>query len=156
VEERAVEYGIFNLMGSRDAAKPTAEVFAEVAEQTRLADELGYTIAWFAENHFSNYCLCASRQCVWTGLRAGTEYICPRRGGWRVSRQRGKATRVLQASVWMRVLAALAATGRTHQCERVARMTAIRAKASSDTPAGSRKIRSSQLTLRWREVDSNY
>jgi alkanesulfonate monooxygenase SsuD/methylene tetrahydromethanopterin reductase-like flavin-dependent oxidoreductase (luciferase family) len=53
---------------------PTAEVLAEVAEQTRLADELGYAIAWFAEHHFSstisrapflehhfsNYCLCAS------------------------------------------------------------------------------------------------
>ena len=55
-----MEFGIFNLMGSRDPAKPTAEVFAEVAEQTRLADELGYGIAWFAEHHFSNYCLCAS------------------------------------------------------------------------------------------------
>src|SRR6201981_3153560 len=55
-----MEFGIFNLMGSRDPAKPTAEVFAEVAEQTRRADELGYTIAWFAEHHFSNYCLCAS------------------------------------------------------------------------------------------------
>jgi alkanesulfonate monooxygenase SsuD/methylene tetrahydromethanopterin reductase-like flavin-dependent oxidoreductase (luciferase family) len=55
-----MEFGIFNLMGSRDPAKPTAEVFAEIAEQTRLADELGYTIAWFAEHHFSNYCLCAS------------------------------------------------------------------------------------------------
>src|SRR5262249_11520936 len=31
-----------------------------VAEQTKLADSLGYTIAWFAEHHFSNYCLCAS------------------------------------------------------------------------------------------------
>ena len=55
-----MEFGIFNLMGSRDPEKPTAEVFAEVAEQTRLADELGYAIAWFAEHHFSNYCLCAS------------------------------------------------------------------------------------------------
>jgi alkanesulfonate monooxygenase SsuD/methylene tetrahydromethanopterin reductase-like flavin-dependent oxidoreductase (luciferase family) len=55
-----MEFGIFNLMGSRDPAKPTAEVFAEVTEQTRLADELGYRVAWFAEHHFSNYCLCAS------------------------------------------------------------------------------------------------
>ena len=55
-----MEFGIFNLMGSRDPAKPTAEVFAEVAEQTRVADEFGYAIAWFAEHHFSNYCLCAS------------------------------------------------------------------------------------------------
>jgi len=55
-----MEFGIFNLMGSREVDKPTAQVFGEVAEQTRLADELGYTIAWFAEHHFSNYCLCAS------------------------------------------------------------------------------------------------
>ena len=55
-----MEFGIFNLMGSRDTSKPTAQVFGEVAEQTRLADELGYSIAWFAEHHFSNYCLCAS------------------------------------------------------------------------------------------------
>jgi alkanesulfonate monooxygenase SsuD/methylene tetrahydromethanopterin reductase-like flavin-dependent oxidoreductase (luciferase family) len=55
-----MEFGIFNLMGSREPAKPAAQVFSEVAEQTKLADELGYTIAWFAEHHFSNYCLCAS------------------------------------------------------------------------------------------------
>ena len=35
-----MEFGIFNLMGSRDPAKPTAQVFGEVAEQTKLADEL--------------------------------------------------------------------------------------------------------------------
>jgi alkanesulfonate monooxygenase SsuD/methylene tetrahydromethanopterin reductase-like flavin-dependent oxidoreductase (luciferase family) len=55
-----MEFGIFNLMGAREADKTAAQVFGEVAEQTRLADELGYTIAWFAEHHFSNYCLCAS------------------------------------------------------------------------------------------------
>jgi alkanesulfonate monooxygenase SsuD/methylene tetrahydromethanopterin reductase-like flavin-dependent oxidoreductase (luciferase family) len=55
-----MEFGIFNLMGAREAEKSAAQVFSEVAEQTRLADELGYTIAWFAEHHFSNYCLCAS------------------------------------------------------------------------------------------------
>jgi alkanesulfonate monooxygenase SsuD/methylene tetrahydromethanopterin reductase-like flavin-dependent oxidoreductase (luciferase family) len=55
-----MEFGIFSLMGARDPAKPAAQVFAEVAEQTQRADELGYGIAWFAEHHFSNYCLCAS------------------------------------------------------------------------------------------------
>src|SRR3982074_418637 len=55
-----MEFGIFNLMGSGEADKPAAQVFGEVAEQTRLADELGYAIAWFAEHHFSNYCLGAS------------------------------------------------------------------------------------------------
>jgi hypothetical protein len=54
--------GIWHLQsdGSREPEKPTAHVFAEVAEQTRLADELDYAIAWFAERHFSNYGLCAS------------------------------------------------------------------------------------------------
>jgi len=55
-----MDFGIFNLMGARQPDKPTAQVFGEVAEQTKLADTLGYTIAWFAEHHFSNYCLCAS------------------------------------------------------------------------------------------------
>jgi alkanesulfonate monooxygenase SsuD/methylene tetrahydromethanopterin reductase-like flavin-dependent oxidoreductase (luciferase family) len=55
-----MDLGIFNLMGAREADKPATLVFSEVAELTKLADELGYTIAWFAEHHFSNYCLCAS------------------------------------------------------------------------------------------------
>ena len=55
-----MEFGIFNLMGAREAEKSAAQVFGEVAEQTRVADELGYATAWFAEHHFSNYCLCAS------------------------------------------------------------------------------------------------
>ena len=55
-----MEFGIFNLMGARETDKPAAQVFGEVTEQTRRADELGYAIAWFAEHHFSNYCLCAS------------------------------------------------------------------------------------------------
>jgi alkanesulfonate monooxygenase SsuD/methylene tetrahydromethanopterin reductase-like flavin-dependent oxidoreductase (luciferase family) len=55
-----MEFGIFNLMGARETDKSAAQVFAEVAEQTKRADELGYQTAWFAEHHFSNYCLCAS------------------------------------------------------------------------------------------------
>src|SRR5207237_1730884 len=55
-----MEFGISNLMAAREPEKTAAQVFAEVAEQTRLADQLGYSIAWFAEHHFSNYCLCAS------------------------------------------------------------------------------------------------
>jgi len=55
-----VEFGIFNLMGARDPRTPTAQVFAEVAEQVAFADRLGYDTAWFAEHHFSNYCMCAS------------------------------------------------------------------------------------------------
>jgi alkanesulfonate monooxygenase SsuD/methylene tetrahydromethanopterin reductase-like flavin-dependent oxidoreductase (luciferase family) len=55
-----MEFGIFNLMGARNPEKSSDQLFGEVAEQTKLADQLGYKIAWFAEHHFSNYCLCAS------------------------------------------------------------------------------------------------
>jgi alkanesulfonate monooxygenase SsuD/methylene tetrahydromethanopterin reductase-like flavin-dependent oxidoreductase (luciferase family) len=55
-----MEFGTFNLMGLRETERPATDVFREVTEQVRLADELGYSIAWFAEHHFSNYCLCAS------------------------------------------------------------------------------------------------
>jgi hypothetical protein len=65
-----MEFGIFNLMGSRDPEKPTAEVFAEVAEQTRLADELGYAIAWSWA--FSSKCRSSA---VRTGLAAGGRRI---------------------------------------------------------------------------------
>jgi alkanesulfonate monooxygenase SsuD/methylene tetrahydromethanopterin reductase-like flavin-dependent oxidoreductase (luciferase family) len=70
-----MEFGIFNLMGARDASTPTAQVFNEVAEQTKRADELGYSIAWFAEHHFSNYCLCASPLMMVAHCAANTRNI---------------------------------------------------------------------------------
>src|SRR6202171_4475440 len=72
---RAMEFGIFNLMGAREADKSAAQVFGEVAEQTRLADQLGYRVAWFAEHHFSNYCLCASPLMMIAHCAAITEKI---------------------------------------------------------------------------------
>src|SRR5438876_4177950 len=70
-----MEFGIFNLMGAREADKSAAQVFAEVAKQTRLADQLGYRTAWFAEHHFSNYCLCASPLMMIAHCAAITEKI---------------------------------------------------------------------------------
>src|SRR5438093_13174217 len=70
-----MEFGIFNLMGAREQDKTAAQVFAEVAEQTRLADQLGYQTAWFAEHHFSNYCMCASPLMMVAHCAAITEKI---------------------------------------------------------------------------------
>lgn len=70
-----MEFGIFNLMGARDPGTPTQQVFNEVAEQTKRADELGYAIAWFAEHHFSNYCLCASPLMMVAHCAANTKNI---------------------------------------------------------------------------------
>src|SRR5438874_4937714 len=70
-----MEFGIFNLMGAREQDKTAAQVFSEVAEQTRLADQLGYKTAWFAEHHFSNYCMCASPLMMVAHCAAITEKI---------------------------------------------------------------------------------
>src|SRR5712692_1204416 len=70
-----MEFGIFNLMGAREADKSAALVFGEVAEQTRLADQLGYATAWFAEHHFSNYCVCASPLMMLAHCAAMTQKI---------------------------------------------------------------------------------
>lgn len=53
-------FGLFNLMGYRDQGKPTVEIMRETADLVRLADDAGFDIAWFAEHHFSNYCVCPS------------------------------------------------------------------------------------------------
>lgn len=52
--------GYFGLMGYRHRGKSPHEVFREHIEQVQHADQLGYEIAWFAEHHFSNYCICPS------------------------------------------------------------------------------------------------
>jgi len=55
-----MHFGYFGLMGYRERGTPPAKVFAEHVEQVRHADRLGFEIAWFAEHHFSNYCICPS------------------------------------------------------------------------------------------------
>jgi len=52
--------GYFGLMGYRQRGKSPHEVFREHIEQVVHADQLGFEIAWFAEHHFSNYCICPS------------------------------------------------------------------------------------------------
>src|SRR2546425_9114506 len=50
-----MDFGIFNLMGSRDPDKPAAQVFGEVAEQTRLADALGDILDLAFSRDFFSY-----------------------------------------------------------------------------------------------------
>jgi len=55
-----MDIGLFCLLNQRDKSQAPRQVIAETVEQVRLADRIGLSIAWFAEHHFSNYCLCAS------------------------------------------------------------------------------------------------
>ena len=55
-----MDFGHFSLMGYRDKGFATERVFREHLEQVKHADWLGFDVAWFAEHHFSNYCVCPS------------------------------------------------------------------------------------------------
>lgn len=55
-----MDFGIFMLMQQRNKHKTSYQILRDAVEQTRLADEIGFGAAWFAEHHFSNYGLCSS------------------------------------------------------------------------------------------------
>jgi alkanesulfonate monooxygenase SsuD/methylene tetrahydromethanopterin reductase-like flavin-dependent oxidoreductase (luciferase family) len=70
-----MHFGLFNLMTQRDKAKTPREIYAEMADQVRVAEDIGFEIAWFAEHHFSNYCLCPSPLTMSTYMAARTKRI---------------------------------------------------------------------------------
>lgn len=55
-----MHFGLFNLLQIRDPAKPAKAAFQETLAQVRLAEAIGFEMAWFAEHHFSTYSVCAS------------------------------------------------------------------------------------------------
>ena len=55
-----MKFGLFCLLGPRDQRISPTVVFDEAVDLVKLADEIGLDTAWFAEHHFSNYCLCVS------------------------------------------------------------------------------------------------
>jgi len=55
-----MDFGIFLLLQQRNRHKTSYQILRDAVEQTRVADELGFGAAWFAEHHFSNYGLCSS------------------------------------------------------------------------------------------------
>ena len=55
-----MDVGLFCLMGYRTRGTPTAAIYDEAVAQVKAAEQAGFSIAWFAEHHFSNYCVCPS------------------------------------------------------------------------------------------------
>ena len=55
-----VEFGIFVLMAQRGYHQRPDQILHNAVEQTVHADQAGFDTAWYAEHHFSNYCLCPS------------------------------------------------------------------------------------------------
>jgi hypothetical protein len=55
-----MKLGLFNLMTQRDASITPRQIMEDTTAMVKLADEVGFDIAWFAEHHFSNYSICPS------------------------------------------------------------------------------------------------
>src|SRR5262245_45995658 len=55
-----MKLGLFNLMNQRDASTSPRQVVEDTVAMVKLADEIGFDVAWFAEHHFSNYSVCPS------------------------------------------------------------------------------------------------
>jgi alkanesulfonate monooxygenase SsuD/methylene tetrahydromethanopterin reductase-like flavin-dependent oxidoreductase (luciferase family) len=70
-----MHFGLFCLMTQRDKGKKPGEIYRESVQQVQLAEKLGFEIAWFAEHHFSNYCLCPSPVTMTTYMAGQTSRI---------------------------------------------------------------------------------
>jgi alkanesulfonate monooxygenase SsuD/methylene tetrahydromethanopterin reductase-like flavin-dependent oxidoreductase (luciferase family) len=70
-----MHFGLFSLMAQRDRGITARQLYQETVEQVKLAEAIGFDIAWFAEHHFSNYCLCPSPITMATCLAPQTTRI---------------------------------------------------------------------------------
>jgi alkanesulfonate monooxygenase SsuD/methylene tetrahydromethanopterin reductase-like flavin-dependent oxidoreductase (luciferase family) len=55
-----MKLSLFNLMMQRDDTATPQQILHDTVAMVKLADEMGFDAAWFAEHHFSNYSICPS------------------------------------------------------------------------------------------------
>lgn len=55
-----MEFSLFNLMTKPQGGPTHAEVVEQMRTMTRIVDQAGFDVAWFAEHHLSNYCISPS------------------------------------------------------------------------------------------------
>jgi alkanesulfonate monooxygenase SsuD/methylene tetrahydromethanopterin reductase-like flavin-dependent oxidoreductase (luciferase family) len=70
-----MHFGQFNLMGYRTPGIRAHELYDNALEQVKAAEAAGFEIAWFAEHHFSNYCVCPSPLMMLARLAGETSRI---------------------------------------------------------------------------------
>ena len=70
-----MHFGQFNLMGYRTPGAKAHELYDNAVEQVKAAEAAGFEIAWFAEHHFSNYCVCPSPLMMLARLAGETKRI---------------------------------------------------------------------------------
>ena len=70
-----MHFGQFNLMGYRTPGTKAHELYDNAIEKVKAAEANGFEIAWFAEHHFSNYCVCPSPLMMLARLAGETKRI---------------------------------------------------------------------------------
>lgn len=55
-----MHFGQFNLLGYRTRGTAASSLYDAAVEQVKAAEAAGFAVAWFAEHHFSNYCVIPS------------------------------------------------------------------------------------------------
>ncbi len=55
-----IEFSLFSLMGYRARGTALGDILTDTVALVQHAEECGFDSAWFAEHHFSNYCVCPS------------------------------------------------------------------------------------------------
>jgi alkanesulfonate monooxygenase SsuD/methylene tetrahydromethanopterin reductase-like flavin-dependent oxidoreductase (luciferase family) len=70
-----MHFGQFNLMGYRTPGTKAHEIYDGAVAQVKAAEANGFETAWFAEHHFSNYCVCPSPLMMLARLAGETKRI---------------------------------------------------------------------------------
>ena len=70
-----MEFGLFSLLPQRDISQPVGDVYRDTIDMVRLAEDIGFDVAWLAEHHFGNYCMCPSPLLLASHLAAHTTRI---------------------------------------------------------------------------------
>ncbi|MBW8270545.1 LLM class flavin-dependent oxidoreductase [Caldovatus aquaticus] len=70
-----MDFGHFNLMSYRVRGTPTRQLVDNEVEQVKLAEQAGFSTAWVAEHHFSNYCVSPSPLLMLARLAGETRTI---------------------------------------------------------------------------------
>ena len=70
-----MQFGLFSLMTQRERGLGAREIYQNMVEHVKVAEQIGFDVAWFAEHHFSNYSLSPSPITLATCLAPQTSRI---------------------------------------------------------------------------------
>ena len=67
-------FGVFNFVQVRESVSP-ADLYAQNLDEAQAAEDLGFDVLWYAEHHFSTYCLLPSPNVFLGAVAARTQRV---------------------------------------------------------------------------------